>query len=273
MGVGGARSVSQEYGVTAKMVHDLWQPGKLSHDAARQALLASRCMGADKMYGLVDWVDRQEQKRQIASSSQVLKEQLEGTLGAFRSHPNILAWQKQYSPEIKSQTLRFKPLLLQGQSQSGKTRKAISLFGHARTLIVNCQGLKEHLPSLRDFDSERHSCILFDEVSSRQVLANKMVFQGGVDPVTLSQSACNAHSYDVWLHGVPMVLCSNDFQMEDRLGQPMSEDELDWLCANIVDASLPSGVTWFFEQESPVLPVQDEEDEDMQNPFLEWDTE
>ncbi len=104
-------------------------------------------------------------------------------------------------------------LPLKGKSQSGKTHKAISIFGHSRFLVVNCQGLGANLPSLCTFSRENHMCIIFHECCSRHVLANKLVFQAGVDPVTLGQSVCNAHAYQIWLHAVPMILCSNDFQM------------------------------------------------------------
>jgi hypothetical protein len=261
----------QDYLVPLKAIHDLWAMGKMSHDSARHTLITSRCLGADKLHKFIDWTEDWEMNIHTTNHAAVLKQKLEDTLGTFRSHPQILEWQKQFEAASKSRALRFKPLLLQGQSQSGKTRKAISLWGHARTLVVNCQGLQNHLPSLKGFDAQRHSCILFDEVNSRQVLSNKMVFQAGVDPVTLGQSACNAHSYQVWLHAVPMMLCSNDFQMEDRYGNRMSAEDVEWLVANIADASLPPGVPWFFPRAAAGLddydPVSDEGE--AANPFGE----
>ena len=65
-----------------------------------------------------------------------------------------------------------------------------------------------------------------------------------MDPVTLGQSACNGHAYDIWFHAVPMILCSNDFQMESNSSAPMSSEEEQWLAANIIDGSLPEGEAW-----------------------------
>ena len=62
----------------------------------------------------------------------------------------------------------------------------------------------------------------------------------------MGQSACNAFAYSVWLRAVPMVLCSNDLQMEDRHGSRMTPEEIDWLALNVIDASLAPGQTWFF---------------------------
>jgi hypothetical protein len=257
----------QDYLVPLKAIHELWAMGKMSHDSARHTLITSRCIGADKLHKFIDWTESCELNIHTTSHAEILKQKLEGTLDTFRSHPKILEWQRQFEAASKDRALRFMPLLLQGQSQSGKTRKAISLWGHARTMVVNCQGLQNHLPSLKEFDPQRHSCILFDEVNSRQVLSNKMVFQAGVDPVTLGQSACNAHSYKVWLHAVPMMLCSNDFQMEDRPGQRMAAEDVEWLVANICDASLPPGQPWYFPRAAAGLddydPASDECDADL----------
>jgi len=79
-------------------------------------------------------------------------------------------------------------------------------------------------------------------------LRNKMVFQAGVDPVGLGQSACNQHAYTVWLFGIPMILCSNDFQLKTRDDSPMLEVDEEYLENNIVDASLPEGVLWYVDQ-------------------------
>ena len=72
---------------------------------------------------------------------------------------------------------------------------ASSLFGFARTLSVNCQGLGTVLPSLRAYTPELYDAIAFDEISKQQVLHNKLVFQCGPAPVELPQSVCNQHMH------------------------------------------------------------------------------
>ena len=85
-------------------------------------------------------------------------------LGTFRSHPVIDAWLEQFQPEMVERSLRFKPLLLRGESRSGKSMKASSIFGFGKTLAVNCQGVAPALPSIRAFDRMQHKCILWDEL-------------------------------------------------------------------------------------------------------------
>ena len=51
-----------------------------------------------------------------------------------------------------------------------------SFHGTLRSLVANCQGLQSALPSLREFSKEDFGCIVYDEVSERQVLSNKLFF-------------------------------------------------------------------------------------------------
>jgi len=236
----------QAFHVTFKQIHDLWSGGKITHDTAKAYCRRSRCMGGDRLFSNVCWVQEKEIADAQKKDADAWRAALEGGLGEFRSTDLILQWQTQYDLRSSMQ-LRFKPLLLQGPTRCGKTRKAISIFGHGRTMVVNCQGLGAALPSIREFCRERFSCILFDEISSIQVLRNKMVFQAGVDPVVLGQSACNQHAYTVWLFGIPMILCSNDFQLKSRDDSPMLEVDEEYLENNIVDASLPEGMLWYVE--------------------------
>ena len=253
----------QDFLITFKMVFDNWGSRKITHDTARDLALRSRCMGCDKLINLVTYVQEREHSEQICRQAGALRDVLESTLNSFRPSPRINVWMSQYIAQQLERMLRYMSLLLRGKSKSGKSRKGISLFGHARTHVVNCQGLGANLPSLRGYSRDKHRAILYDECNSRQVLANKLVFQAGIDPVTLGQSACNAHAYEIWLHAVPMILCSNDFQMRSTAEAPMSSEDEEWLASNIIDASLPEGETWYCEDPpAPRFNMQDQGSDD-----------
>ena len=66
-------------------------------------------------------------------------------------------------------------------------------------------------------------------------VANKQVFQAGLDEVMLGQSACNEHAHSVWLYAVPMVVPTNSW----LLGA--TEEEVVWLQKNsiVVDVAEP----------------------------------
>ncbi len=157
----------QDYPVSFKTLFDLWSQNKLSHDEARSTAVLVRCLGAERLVSIVNWTEERELAMQCAATVGSLRLQQELGLGAFRATRAILEWQRQCRPPQVHNALRFKPLLLQGESQSGKTRKAISLSGHTRTFIVNCQGLGCNLPSLRAFRRSERKCSRASAASSK----------------------------------------------------------------------------------------------------------
>ena len=112
------------------------------------------------------------------------------------------------------------------------------------------------MPSLREFDRAFHQVIIWDEISPRQVLANEVVFQGGVNLVTMSQSRCNNFAYSVWLWQVPQVLCSNYFPLVEIPAdlasgrEGISAESADCLAANVMNAALARGQKWYIEPEA-----------------------
>ena len=121
----------------------------------------------------------------------------------------------------------------------------MSLFGAEHTLSVNCQGVSPSLPSIRAFDRAQHSAILWDEVDEAQVLNNKLVFQAGNSTVAMSQSACNAFSYEKYLYAVPMLLCSNVFSYHVSRGKQLPAEDQQWLTENVLLAELAEDDKWF----------------------------
>ena len=183
-----------------------------------------------------------------------IQQQLVATLMPARQHPQVDKWLEQFHRS----EWRYKLLLLPGASRIGKSIRAKTLFDPMRCFLVNCQGLGLDLPSLREFDRAFHQVIIWDEISPQQVLANKVVFQGGVDLVSMSQSRCNNFSYQVWLWKIPQVLCSNYFPLQEVPAdsangrEAITAEGADWLTANIIEAALAEGETWYVSpEESP----------------------
>ena len=237
------------------MIHEGWCKRKLSDEQAKLHCIESRAVGCDKLLNLILWNEEQVLVQICMRQARLVREIQEAGPRVYKSSQVVLDWMSQYRGDPENNPrLRFKPLLIQGESRCGKTTKALSLFGRSSSLLVGCQGLGDNLPSLREFRPRRHAVIIFDEVSSGQGLSNKLVFQAGCDPVTLSQSACNAHAYSKYLHAVPMILLSNDFQLETRPGSSMTEQDAEYLAKNVMDASLPPGEKWFDEEDDHELP-------------------
>ena len=241
--------IQQDFAVNPKMIMQQWQAGKLTHAGCLRDLVRSRGHGMLGAVATVKFVEQQERKLQYDTEISHVQNALVGHLTAFRSHAAIDDWMLQYGSRAYGRIHRFKVLLLRGGSRSGKTQKAKSLFGHTHTLVVNCQGLGNAIPSLQDFDRSVHKCIIFDECQQEQVLSNKALFQAGADKVALGQSACNAHRYEVWCYQTALVCCSNRFHMTLDEGLDCAEDE-DWLKQNVECIELPDGVKWFFDRSS-----------------------
>ena len=230
--------------MNAKTIMQNWRARKISNDTAKHDLIMSRDPGLVRAWAAIDFVIEKEQALESQNTLRERLRQLEKCLGQFVDAEQFLEFLQQFR-EAETQTkFRFRSLLFVGESCSGKSQRAAGFWGMHRSLLVNCQGLKESLPSLRQFSKKDYSCIIFDEVSERQVLSNKLVFQSGPKPVTLGQSPCGAHQYMRDLYAVPMILCSNEFKL--TVDDGLSPEEAEWLQKNIIVAKLPKGAkAWF----------------------------
>ena len=222
---------------------DQWRRRKVSTAQTLEDLTRCRCGRAAADIQLIENLAEREREAAQREKVYAVLQNLQNCLGSFRSLPAVDSWLAERARQATTVHFRSTSLLLRGKSRSGKSQKALSFYGYQRTLLVNCQGLGTALPSLRPYDPDRHDAIVFDEISEEQVLANKLVFQCGPWPVSLSQSVCNQHAYERWFYGCAMVLCSNNFRM--TVAEGLDEEEEDWLCANIVDACLPAGEVWY----------------------------
>jgi len=136
---------------------------------------------------------------------------IRGGLRPFRVVPEVVEWQRQYVPASEGgprDTLgRFKFLVLNGDSCTGKSRFARSLFKNP--YVVQCQGVPE--PDLRNFSREDHGSIICEEACWRMVAGNKWALQAQDESVWMAQTRCQIASYQVWLWAKPIIVCCNDW--------------------------------------------------------------
>ena len=126
----------------------------------------------------------------------------------FKIIDEVIDWLRRIDGGCGSAT-RCPFLVLDGDSRMGKTRFACSLFGSAFTLVLNYQGVAA--PNLKGFRRGVHKCIVMDEAGHEMVHANKQIFQASLDHVTLGQSTCNEHAYQVCLYETPIIVSTNDW--------------------------------------------------------------
>ena len=188
-----------------------------------------------------------KRQRMISLEEEIIRVQrsIEASLKEFIDHPMITKFKDQTQPHKYGVESRLKSLLFVGDSQQGKSNKGMSIYGVRYTLKVNCSGLPAGvLPSLAKFDRAKHKAIFWDEIRPVQVLNNREIFQSNQFEQVMSQSICNQHSYAVWLYFIPMILSTNEFDMDHK---DLSDADSDWLRKNMLVASLAPDQKWFLD--------------------------
>jgi hypothetical protein len=141
----------------------------------------------------------------------------------------VLEWMSQYSTANWGRMARFKVLVLDGPSRTGKTSWAQSFFGLASTFVIDCQN--KDTPALREYalqGREKFKAIVFDEGNWQLIHNNKKLFQAGNEPITMAQSPTQQFTYSLWAYSVPMIVCSNNFWTD------CTAEAEEYLNANIV---------------------------------------
>ncbi len=96
--------------------------------------------------------------------------------------------------------------------------------------------------------------ILWDEIEPQQVLKNKLVFQSGLEPVTMQQRACNGFSYNRWLFQTPTLLCSNKFNLSSTIDTPLSAEDTQWVGDQHHSRYPPAGGKWYMAKTPEAIP-------------------
>ena len=130
---------------------------------------------------------------------------------------------------------RFRPIVIGGDTRCGKSSWALSVYGAARTLQVNCQEVQE--PALRHFRRRLHDAIIFEEATWKLVYYNKMLFQAGNSAVDFGRSATNCHHFRKRFFGVPMFILGNEFFK----GIEANPDAEKYVRPNVVYWDVPKG--------------------------------
>ena len=147
---------------------------------------------------------------------------------------------------------RAKCLVLCSSSTSAKTACAASLGTHEETLVVDCQGLGDQaLPNISSCHRLKKRIIIWDEVSYKQVLHNKKLFQSGPYLIELGDSACHQHAYSILPYNLQHILCTNWWPTTEEELQKLSPADADYLRKNFFHAILPPTWKWYLEDDEP----------------------
>ena len=183
-----------------------WQLRKLSFRIAEDELCWNRD-SAERGLQILQAQQRVDIERYMRHTQREAQNKLKLDLRTFREYDTIKEWKRQYDHNENGIRSRHEFLVLEGESLWGKTRLAVSIYGHKHTYIVNCQRVPQ--PNLTGFDPRRHRCIVLDEPSPELVHTCKVLLQAGVDGADMFQSPTQRFVKWVCLFGIPIVVCTN----------------------------------------------------------------
>ena len=203
-------------------VTSLLAAGKLELNTA--ADLYVKCVAnVDHNLKAVETLKQYRRVKDISAQRLRMEHLIRETQRPFRKIKEVEEWDAQYL-ELQD---RYKFLVLDGKSRTGKSRFAASRTSPEKFLNVDCSSATE--PDLRVFDREKHDVVLFDEATPGLVLRVKKLAQASIDEVRLGQSATNINSYVVWFHRVKLIVATNVWSASLERCSP--EDQ-EWLKAN-----------------------------------------
>ena len=220
-----------------------WRGHKISDDDVCKEFIRSRDRGAVAALHDVEILIKRARTLGLESEIRRVQVLLQSQQRGFVSHPVITEFMSQFESSRYGADHRKKCLLLIGDSQQGKSSKAVSLFGPEKTLKVSCQGLPSGvLPGLARLDRSVHKSIVWDEIRPDQVVNNRELFQSNAFEQFLQQSVCNQHAYSVWVYHIAQILCANSFDMES---DELSPGDTQWLQSNLMVVQLGPGQKWY----------------------------
>lgn len=213
-----------DYGVSPSWVTSLLSARKLSWDVAID--LYYRCVSNAEQNVRVALACREHERAQKTLKQRMeIEHQIRQKQRPFKTIPEVQEWLEQFK-EVND---RYKFLVLDGKSQTGKTRFAANMTTPDRFLNIDCSSATE--PDLRSFVRGKHDVVLFDEGRPQLILRAKKLAQASVDEVRLGQSATNVNSYKLWFHRIKLVVASNVWASSLKQLDPVDSA---WLTANSI---------------------------------------
>lgn len=222
----GSLQAYRDFAVNPEWITNFVQSGKLTLGDARREYVKCGKNLAHHLRNLA-LLEEERERLQLEGRVQRTLERLQAAVRPRRHYPLV---DEVWLAEQRVEAHRQRFLVIQGDSGLGKTVYAKNLLGDpALALEVNCANTPE--PDLREFRATVHRLVLFDEASPQMVLRQRKLFQACASWVELGCSTTNCHAYKVWLHGVLLVVCSNDWSAAVAR---LEEVDRRWLGANSV---------------------------------------
>ena len=191
----------------------------------------------------MDYLDHQLQMAVFDMTIGMINKKVKGEHKPFRY---VEIYEEEFLPQFRDYHARYKFFVMEGASRTGKSSWPFWLRNDpSQVFYVNCARCME--PDLRKFNWLKHKIILLDEASPEMVINQKLLMQCPPCLVKLGQSSTNCHSYDVFVSGTQMIICSNtwakDVENMSKLG------DRQWIMENQVYYNTGRGPLFLTDEE------------------------
>ena len=225
---------------------------KILFDTAR-ALYLQNVTRAESNIRQLEFVQKSFLEKQAARDTEACEAEILKTEVEFKVIPEVEDWRKQYV-SVKS---RYLFLVLDGASQTGKTRFAYSLSPpptdkvgspasdglssqvNKRKLVyyADCSG---GLPDLRGFSRSQHKIVILDELHPSNAVVLKKIMQASNDEAVMGSSPTMQSAYRVNSYRTMIVVTTNTWA-SGCAQLPVKDAE--WLKVNSIYVHVP-GPLW-----------------------------
>ena len=216
-----------EFVCQANWTLNWWMLGKLTCEAAKDEILDNKHQCERSLQAVNHWQalmqEREEKKEQMAVKASVARH-----FKAFKFFASLEMFKERRSEVHYGKATRFPFAVIVGESNTGKTQLAQSLYGAESTFYCNVQNAEE--PNLKGFMRGKHRAILMDEATPGFVVQNKVVFQANVEGCFLQESRCQQFSTLKLLYSTAIIVCTNCWDL-----RTVHPDEQRWLRANSIE--------------------------------------
>lgn len=212
-----------DYPVKDFWITNLYIGEKIAGDEAERLYVKS-VVRAETNLRQLRFVETERKKQKLLEIQRQTDAQLRALQKPFHSLDIISTWLSQYS-RLQG---RYKFLVLQGPSCTGKTKFAMSLTKPGNCYYADCSG---GVPDMRSFDWFEHDLVLFDEMSPCTAIDLKKLIQASNELCVLGASPTLQHCYPVYGHRTKFVICTNTWEV-GMADKKMTPEDVAWLMEN-----------------------------------------
>ena len=190
-----------DFAVRDTWITSMYAADKIIFKEARAAYVRTVHRAAQNVQQL-EFCNRERQKVALHEKRRRIEEELRMTFHPWKTVPEVSRWERQYEQKLG----RYLFLVLDGDSFCGKTKYAIGLQPLGTTFCCDCTA---GTPDLRDFDGDRFTSILFDELTAKEAIKLKKCLQASNEPSMLGVSPTMMSAYEVHTWRTRIIVSTN----------------------------------------------------------------